>query len=217
MYKITNLVNNKIYIGAHSTTNLNDNYMGSGKLIKLAINKYGINNFKKEILEFFNSVEELYSREKEVVNRDFVKRSDTYNLIVGGNGSWYYANNFVNSNEFMVKIGKLGNKVFSNKLNNDSNFKNSWKIKISKAKKNFYKNNPEARFKNRYKHDGFKHSEETKLKMREIKKKNPPVGDKNSQYGTMWICNLDLQINKKISKYEQIPDGWIKGRKVKNK
>ena len=37
-------------------------------------------------------------------------------------------------------------------------------------------------------------------------------GKNNSQYGTMWICNLELKENKKISKEEEIPDGWIKGR-----
>jgi len=37
-------------------------------------------------------------------------------------------------------------------------------------------------------------------------------GQRNSQYGSMWICNVELQENKKIAKTDNIPDGWIKGR-----
>jgi sulfur relay (sulfurtransferase) DsrC/TusE family protein len=37
-------------------------------------------------------------------------------------------------------------------------------------------------------------------------------GERNSQYGTMWICNIELEENKKISKDSDIPEGWIKGR-----
>jgi len=42
--------------------------------------------------------------------------------------------------------------------------------------------------------------------------KKTHIGENNSQYGTMWICNLDLKENKKISKDDDIPDGWVKGR-----
>ena len=50
LYKIYNKVNNKIYIGIHSTKNINDNYSGSGLALNKAYEKYGDNNFIKYIL-----------------------------------------------------------------------------------------------------------------------------------------------------------------------
>ncbi len=84
VYKITNLLNGKIYIGIHSTDNIDDGYMGSGKHLKRAQKKYGIENFKKEILFDFDKHDEMLEMEAKIVNEEFVKREDTYNLIKGG-------------------------------------------------------------------------------------------------------------------------------------
>lgn len=59
LYKITNLTNGKMYIGQHTTTNLDDGYMGSGLIIKRAIRKYGRSSFKKEWLMFCEDADEL--------------------------------------------------------------------------------------------------------------------------------------------------------------
>lgn len=86
VYQITNLVNGKIYIGKHSTKNPYDNYMGSGKRIELAIKKYEIKNFTKEILFCFDKEDDAFLKESEIVNQEFIDRDDTYNVILGGKG-----------------------------------------------------------------------------------------------------------------------------------
>lgn len=48
IYQTTNILNNKIYIGMHKTSDLNDKYLGSGKLLNLAIQKYGRDNFTRK-------------------------------------------------------------------------------------------------------------------------------------------------------------------------
>lgn len=88
VYMLTNLVNSKFYIGIHATYNLNDNYMGSGKIIKRAIKKYGINNFKKDIIHFCYNYEHMREIERQIVDKNFIKRKDTYNSQIGGVGRY---------------------------------------------------------------------------------------------------------------------------------
>lgn len=87
VYKTTNLINGKIYIGVHKQTCEKDWYLGSGKTLHNAIKKYGRGCFAKETLFEFASSEEAYAKEAELVNKDFVERFDTYNIVLGGGGS----------------------------------------------------------------------------------------------------------------------------------
>ncbi len=82
-YVTENLINGKFYYGAHETFNLRDSYHGSGMALDLAINKYGIDNFKTTIVWFGETQDEMYDLEALVVDKDFIKRKDVYNLVVG--------------------------------------------------------------------------------------------------------------------------------------
>jgi len=84
IYKITNLINGKVYIGAHNGSN--KYYFGSGILLEKAIKKYGKENFRKDILETFNTAKEAYAREREIVNQEIVDNPQFYNLTLGGRG-----------------------------------------------------------------------------------------------------------------------------------
>jgi dissimilatory sulfite reductase (desulfoviridin) alpha/beta subunit len=70
IYKITNLINNRYYIGMHGTQDLNDNYMGSGLAIKNAIKKYGLENFKKEVLSVHETKEQMIFEEKNLLTTE---------------------------------------------------------------------------------------------------------------------------------------------------
>ena len=80
LYKITNNINNKIYIGVHRTDNLEDGYMGSGKILKRSQEKYGIENFEKNILDFFNTYQEALDAERAMVTVDFINSDNNYNV-----------------------------------------------------------------------------------------------------------------------------------------
>ena len=92
-YKITNNINNHFYYGVHCTNNLDDGYMGSGYRLKLAYNKYGIENFSKEILKFFDSMEEAFEYEAEIVNEVLTNDVNCYNIQCGG--KYFNSNNIV--------------------------------------------------------------------------------------------------------------------------
>jgi len=111
IYKVTNLLNGKIYVGKHQTENINDGYYGSGKAIKNAIKKYGKENFKKEVLFVLDSEEEMNNKEKEIITEEFVLREDTYNLGVGGEGGPHFKGK-KHSVETRKKIGQT-EKCFS--------------------------------------------------------------------------------------------------------
>ena len=84
IYKTINLINGKIYIGVHKENG--KFYLGSGKLLKQAIEKYGIDNFKKEILFSYETSEDAYKKEYQIVDEEFINRKDTYNIMTGGFG-----------------------------------------------------------------------------------------------------------------------------------
>ena len=112
IYKITNLINNMEYIGAHKTKKLDDGYMGSGTDITDAIIEYGIDNFEKEILHLVEDSELMYFVEKLIVDKEYVLRENTYNLKTGGHGGFDHLNS---DYETMVirnsKAGKLTDKT----------------------------------------------------------------------------------------------------------
>ncbi len=110
IYQITNTINEKIYIGKHQTTDPNDSYYGSGKLIKSAIKKYGKENFIKKILFVFDTEDEMNVKEKELITEEFVSRKDTYNTGVGGEGGPHFRGK-THSDEARKKMGSSGRKI----------------------------------------------------------------------------------------------------------
>ena len=206
IYKTTNLLSGKYYIGMHSTDNLDDGYLGSGRRLRYSINKYGKESHKREIIEFVNSRIGLIEREKEIINLDELAKDECMNLMVGGKGGFI-------SEEQQKHHSKCANNLLNSKLENDQEFRKTFRENISNGLKRVYANgtlNP---------HGGGWNRDKT---LTEDHKKNigktnalKQLGEKNSQFGTCWITKGD--ITKKIKKEEieiHVNDGWIKGRCV---
>jgi len=186
IYKIINKINGKFYIGAHSTDCIDDDYMGSGNILKKAIEKYGKNNFEKEILEVFDNPEDMFKMESVLVDSDFVLRKDTYNLKEGGNGGWKYINKNKLYDTEKSKISRLKNLEKANEKN-----KELFLLGLNRR--------------------GFRHSIETRKKI-SLASKDKLSGDKNPSFGKIWInknCKNVLILEKDLNDY--IALGWSVG------
>lgn len=203
IYKITNLVDGKIYIGSHKTKNLNDNYMGSGKYLKRAQEKYGLENFKKEILFVFDNPEEMYSKEAEIVNEEFLTLENTYNLKVGGLGGWDLVN------RTGLNISSENSRKGANSLNKHRTLKTELGIKLNETSAATFK---KAHAEGKIRYDTFKgkhHSDEAKRK----------IGAANAvaQLGKRWVNNgIGAVCIRKDDLEEYLNKGFSLGRKIKN-
>lgn len=192
VYKITNMLDNKEYIGIHRTLDIHDNYMGSGVYIRRAIRKYGIENFKKETLFVFDNETDMFNKEIELVNEEYVKSNLTYNMTIGGRGSWAhidasgvnnpnYGNHQPLSEEHKAKIGNsvrgenngMYGRTHTEEVRRKLSEINSqpWEVRLGADKADELRKVTSERFKNKEK------SEEQKRRMSESAKlayKNMP-------------------------------------------
>ena len=216
VYKVTNKINSKVYIGTHKTNDLNDNYMGSGKYLKYSQTKHGMENFEKEILHVFDNSKEMFAKEHELVNEEFIAETNTYNLKIGGCGGWEYNNTPKGQTlreQSYATWQQAGVAAHMLKYEHDEEYRlgrqSHLKDISEKGRRQSQLNNPNGTF------HGKTHTDETKHKMSEKAKERLKNPTNNSQYGSMWIYSLEEQRSIKIKKDDVIPEGWCKGRKMK--
>lgn len=171
IYRITNLINGKTYVGQHEYKKLNEYYMGSGVHLVRAQKKYGMENFKKEILVFNISTQEHANLLEETfiaAEREKVGRENCYNISDGGQG------NHTKGIHFSEEHKRHLSEAHKNK-----HFSEETKKKMSESHKNKPHSeewNRKVAEANKGKPSGMKgkhHSEETKKKMREAMKGRP--------------------------------------------
>lgn len=239
LYQITNKINGKIYVGVHSTDDLNDGYMGSGSLLKKAFAKYGMEAFEKLILKQFSSEQEMYLEEASIVTAEFIEREDTYNLKEGGEGGT------TPCQEVKDKI-KLAHQNLQRKSmgwysiesqNKIKAYQQSEKGKSDRKKAVLKATQPEA-IRKRNESQGYKHKRGTKntiwitdgqqnrmLKIEEeipegfrigmtrsVKNSKIHYGKETNNFGKTWYTN-GVE-NKFLKPDESIPEGFYKGRVI---
>lgn len=202
IYKTTNLVNGKIYIGQDSKNN--PNYLGSGDLLKRAILKYGKDNFIKEILCYCNTQKDLDDKEVYYIN-DFqsFNKGIGYNIAIGGRGGTMTNRKHSEKTKLNMSKSHKG-KVFSDKHKNNigkskkgKKLTDNHKNKISDANRGrkFGPLTVEHKDKISEAHKGKTISDETRIKMSKSHE-----GVNNHFYGSKHTISTKNLISKKNSK-----------------
>jgi hypothetical protein len=213
VYKITNKYNNKFYIGKRKHNNPEmDSYMGSGKLIRSAVEKYGKDSFVKEIIDVFDTNNEAALLEKSLVTKDVVDSGQSYNMHEGGHGGFAHINKLPPCER--VNIKSLLSKIASGSISvgGTSNWTSeSWK-------KVRYTGWDERKKRGEYFNtNSWINLTEEERKARIAKLSAKSKGELNSQYGKIW-CVKENDVDLKNRKpFITIPEGWISIKEWKDR
>jgi len=208
IYKTTCTVTSTYYIGMHSTSNLKDCYIGSGRRLWLSINKHGRTNHTLEILEFLPDRKALAARERELVNEDMLSDPMCMNLRLGGDGG------FINDSH-QIKCASAGGQRTAALIKEDLDYAEAHSLKMSIANKRAYLNGKIAKTPD---WSGRSHSAETRKKIataNSIKQS----GEKNSQFGTKWMhLPGEKPVKVKLAELDHYAkEGYLLGRVSSNK
>lgn len=197
IYKTTNLITNKIYIGKDESNN--PMYIGSGKWLNRSIKKYGVENFKKEILEVCNDSNHLEEQE-----RFWIKKLNSTNPTIGYNitdgrsgGNTYRYKTEEELNLIKKKISESGKGRTS--WNDGTKGLYSYEDLYGEEKAN------SLREIKRNKSLGRRHTEESKAIMSKKRK--------GQRIGVRWINNRIE--TKQLLPNNELPSGWYFGRNLK--
>ena len=211
IYKTTCLVNGHYYIGMHSTDDLADGYIGSGKKLWQSIKRHGIDQHRCEIIEHLPTRQALRDREAELVNVELITELDCMNVALGGQGGWDSINKNRTPEEWSA-LGKAGGSASAK--SHRSHLRVASFEQRSKQSQNAWKNHRDIMLRAQQVALKAASSDEAKAKRKATFKANGhSQGSKNSQYGKCWITNIELRKNMCVANPESfLAEGWKRGR-----
>lgn len=204
IYKTTNIITHKFYIGMHRTDNMNDGYLGSGVILKRSLKKYGKENHIKEILSYHESFIDLCKAEQLIINEEMLKKPLSMNIRLGGRGGW-------------TKDDNKKSQLAQQKLRCDPVWVENKRNKLSILTKKLFDCGKRKRY-YFYDWNGKKHTEETKKKLSSVKSGKCTYGD---NYNAKKVIDANGKIFtsiKECSEYYNVhPEtisNWIKKGKI---
>ena len=215
VYKVTNQLTQDFYIGVHKTDDPNDDYLGSGKVIRQQVALHGPENFTKEILLITEVKHEAYQKEEELV-RPLLGTPGCLNIHPGGHGGFGYINATELGNQARKKSIELGSHLRATKrvqalCASDPGFAAKMRktrmnnLQVAKDNGNYLKGLALGTDAWR----GRTHTEATKARMSEVAA---------ARVGTQcWITHPGSLEVRKIKLADLLPHlelGWVRGRRV---
>jgi hypothetical protein len=182
--------------------------MGSGKHLTRARKKYGDQSFTKEILFTFATEAEMNTKERELVTSDFCARKDTYNICEGGKGGFGFINQNITTAERRKRMAVTRERYWSNFSHDEmKTFMREVTRKSLLSGKKYHAKISEKMLR-------CSQSQEARNKRKDtFQRNNHAQGQKNSQFGTIWVTNgIDTKKIKNQSLEEWIVKGYRKGR-----
>jgi group I intron endonuclease len=210
VYVIRNLIDGKIYVGQSKTPyKRRDGHFyaarsGSLRPLYCAIRKHGVENFTFEVVE--ECADELIDeREKHWVEKLDSYSEKGYNLTPGGSANQHFCDDVIE------KRRRVGREIMLR----------MWHEPERRARRSASSSRAmERRHKEGRSHvpdwTGRRHSDATRAKMSQSQI-GRQAGEKNSQYGKVWIHHPGEQVAKRVAKsdlQQWTNQGWVLGRKI---